>query len=265
MPPRSRSLESQWCFATSAADRPARLGFNRMQAALIVAAVSQLASSVAPDAARAAADRQARARAVALQQAVNEARPGSTIELSGTYNFSTSSFLIEGKTDLTLKSTGTPVALFVFGYTSPHSDETTGSVQPGVNITNSQRVSIFGATIDYSPKSAALFCNSRAPGAGAPTGKVALVHGNASINEMLDNQRLWCGRKPGDKCMFGSFDCPSAAACHSRESTESRLSPSSGGHGACKQCCTVRCLAKRDEPIPSGLRAFSNLSVKSPL
>lgn len=231
-----------------------------MQAALIVAAVSQvLASSVAPDAAHAAADRQARARAVALQQAVNEARPGSTIELSGTYNFSTSSFLIEGKTDLTLKSTGTPVALFVFGYKSPHSDETAGTVQPGVNITNSQRVSIFGATIDYSPKSAALFCNSRAPGAGAPTGKVALVHGNASINEMLDNQRLWCGRKPGDKCMFGSFDCPSAAACQASCAANASCVGATWTHPPAPACYMLSALDSTDsEP---GFSSWSRIPV----
>jgi hypothetical protein len=151
---------------------------------------------------------------VALQQAVEAAAVGARIGISGTYNFSTSSFLIEGKVGLTLSSTDpTAVALFVFGYKSLHSDGVPGSVQPGINITNSQQVSILGATIDYSPKSPALFCNSRAPPAPAPSGKMGLVHGNASVNEMLDGQRLWCGKKPGDRCDFGSFPCPSAEAC----------------------------------------------------
>ena len=131
------------------------------------------------------------------------------------YNFSTSSFLIESKVGVTLSSGGADatVAMFVFGYNkATHDDGVPGPVQPGINISNSQRVSILGAAIDYFPKSRALFCNSRA--ALAPTGKVGLVHGNASVNEMLDNQRLWCGKKPSDKCGdFGSFPCPSAAAC----------------------------------------------------
>ena len=151
-------------------------------------------------------------RAAALQHAVVAAADGSTIELSGTYNFSTTSFLIEGKVGLTLSSKkGAAVAMFLFGYKDRHSDAVAGSVHPGVNITSSERVSILGAAIDYSPKAPALFCNSRAP--PAPSGQARLVHGNASVNEMLDGQRLWCGKKAGDKCGFGSFACPSAAAC----------------------------------------------------
>ena len=147
-------------------------------------------------------------RAVALQQAVAVAADGSAIELSGMYNFSTSSFHIDGKVDLTLRSNGSMAATFLFGYKS---NAVPKSVHPGVNITNSQRVSILGATIDYSPKSPALFCNRRAR--PAPTGKVALVHGNASVNSMLNGRRLWCGKKAGDKCGVNSFSCPTATAC----------------------------------------------------
>lgn len=145
------------------------------------------------------------ARAVALQQAVVAAPAGARIALSGTYNFSTSSFLIEGKAGLTLRSTDpAAAALFVFGYKKIWSDENKSRLvpsrlrlQPGVNITNSQHVSILGATIDYSPKSPALFCNPRAPPAPVPAAKTGLVHGNVSVNETLGGQRLAAPVRPG--------------------------------------------------------------------
>ena len=99
------------------------------------------------------------ARAAALQAATMAASTNTSLTLSGTYNFSTSSFVIEGKNGLTLASTdpATAPALFVFGYKSRlHNAQ---AVHPGINITNSQRVSILGTVIDYFPKSRYLFCD----------------------------------------------------------------------------------------------------------
>ena len=75
----------------------------------------------------------------------------ATVVLSGVYNFSTNSFVIEGKQGLTLAGQN---ALLLFGYkhNGHHSDEQTGSIQAGVNITNSERTTLKGAAIDYRPK-----------------------------------------------------------------------------------------------------------------
>jgi hypothetical protein len=102
-------------------------------------------------------------RAAALQQAVSAASPNATIVLSGVYNFSTKSFVIEGKQGLTLAGQN---ALLLFGYkhNGHHSDEQTGSIQAGVNITNSEWTTLKGAAIDYRPKAPVLFCpNPRSP------------------------------------------------------------------------------------------------------
>jgi hypothetical protein len=200
-------------------------------------------------------------RAVALQQVVVAAAANASIELSGTYNFSTSSLLIEGKAGLTLASTGpTDMALFVFGYKSAiHSDEAAGPVHPGVNITNSQRVSILGAKIDYLPKSPALFCNSRAPPAPAPAGAMSLVHGSASVDEMLDGQRLWCGRKPGDKCDFGAFPAPSAAACQASCAGNATCVGATWSHPPGPACYMLSALDSTD-PEP-GFSSWSRVPV----
>ena len=51
------------------------------------------------------------------------------------------------------------------------------------------------------------------PGPAPPSPKppIRLVHGNASLSEMLDGYRLW-STKPGDK-PGRTFDCPTARAC----------------------------------------------------
>jgi hypothetical protein len=90
--------------------------------------------------------------------------------LSGVYNFSTNSFVIEGKQGLTLAGQN---ALLLFGYkhNGHHSDEQTASIQAGVNITNSERTTLKGAAIDYRPKAPVLFCpNPRAPNSTCPKG-----------------------------------------------------------------------------------------------
>ncbi len=227
-----------------------------MQGTLAVVAVTLLLASASTGEHFGRGDQDG-TRAVALQQAVLAAPDGSAIELSGTYNFSTSSFLIEGKVGLTLRS-GPTTALFLFGYKPPHSDEAPGSIQPGVNITNCNNVSIHGATIDYSPKSPALFCNSRAA-VQRPTGKVSLVHGTASVNEMLDGQRLWCGKKPGDKCDFGSFPCPSAAACQARCAANTTCLGATWTHPPGPACYMLSALDSTD-PEP-GFSSWSRVPV----
>lgn len=137
-------------------------------------------------------------RAAELQDEIIASRPGTTILLSGTYNFSTQSLLISGKTDLTLTSS-TPHdtdTLFLFGYKHDgrHSDEQgIESIQPGVNITNSESVSILGATIDYQPKAPILFCpcprcpDSNCSGVSSGSGPGITLHMFNSSDTLIED------------------------------------------------------------------------------
>ena len=120
-------------------------------------------------------------RASALQQAVSTAAPNAELHLSGTYNFSTSSFVVAGKVGLTLSSKSAP-AMFVFQYRSdvlPHDMQTSGALHPGVNISHSQRVTLRFAAIDYLPKARVLFCQNPRAGCGegvGPSGPGITIH-----------------------------------------------------------------------------------------
>ena len=122
-------------------------------------------------------------RASALQRAVSIAAPNAELHLSGTYNFSTSSFLVAGKVGLTLSASKSgPPAMFVFQYRSdvlPHDMQTSGALHPGVNISHSRSVTLRFAAIDYLPKARVLFCKNPRAGCGegvGPSGPGITIH-----------------------------------------------------------------------------------------
>ena len=121
-------------------------------------------------------------RAAALQTAVKEAATGATISLSGVYNFSQESFLVENKVGLTLSGSSSSPAMFVFQYRKdvlPHDMQTTGRLHPGINISRSSNVTVSFAAIDYLPKARVLFCKNPRAGCAegvGPSGPGITVH-----------------------------------------------------------------------------------------
>ena len=133
------------------------------------------------------------ARAAALRRAVDSAKPNDKIKIEGTYNLSRQSLAIVNKVNLTLEAAGgsQAPALFLFAYNDDvHSDEAAGPIHAGINITDSIRVTIRGATIDYQPKSRTLFCpNPRAVNTScpAPSGPGITLHMFNSADTLVED------------------------------------------------------------------------------
>ena len=101
-------------------------------------------------------------RARALQRQVDAAPSGGTIRLHGQYNFSARSLVLDGRANLSLLGSGPDSTTLVFRA------DTGGDIDPGVNITNSERCGLSRLSIDYSPKPRTCFCFSRATSGTPP-------------------------------------------------------------------------------------------------